>query len=230
MATKGVNFDHFILTPFNLATSWKKAVYEDDEWMERRIEIFKNFTLPSIIGQKDQDFKWIVVFDYRTPQEWKDEILKLDHKVIPLWLKKDTTMWSRIITHYQTKPIIITTRLDNDDAIHEDFVQILHDKFNPLNKGYINFLHGLITDGKNVYAHDHKSNAFTSLKTNLPNKHIRMMKHNHVCHQENFHQVRDQKPLWCIYVHGDNVGNQIPINAQRVQMRDLDGFNVGGIP
>lgn len=128
--------EHYILTRFNLCL-WTKDKKRNEtrtnEWLKQRFELFEQFCLPSIINQTNQDFKWIVLFDVNTPDNYKNKIgeyeqmckqlcpcfvrpnegryfVKVFREEINKRLKKDTDL-------------LITTYLDNDDAIHRKFVE-----------------------------------------------------------------------------------------------------------
>jgi len=221
-----MNFDHFILTPFNLdSPKWKSQVYLDDIWMQTRLDIFKNVTVPSVLSQTNTNFKWLVAFDAKTPQKWRSEIMKMDTFYI-IFTRRGPKTWVDMIKTFKEHDAIITTRLDSDDAIHEDFIETVQRKFNGLNNGYLNFLNGLMTDGKYVYNHKHKSSPFSSLKTNDPNKHIRMLKHTQVRNQENFQQIHNETPLWLIYLHGKNTSERIPEDRDLTTPDRLKGFHI----
>ena len=67
--------NHFILTRFNLRLYPKDKngnVTLTPEWLEHRFQLFELYTLPSLSAQTCKDFKWIVLIDRETPQEYKD--------------------------------------------------------------------------------------------------------------------------------------------------------------
>lgn len=222
-----MNFDHLILTPFNLDfAKWKKQAYLDDEWMAHRMDIFKTVTYPSIAAQTCLNFTWIVVCDADTPSKWRSEI----NTYLPLaqvfYAKYNTKMWERLIQHCRSTKHILTTRFDNDDALHETFIEVVQANFNPLKLGYLNILNGLVTDGKKVFHVKRMSNPFTSQMSTSPTNHIRIMKHDHIRNQEGFVQLKDTEPLWLTYVHGMNVGNSLPDPDTKTGIYALRGFNI----
>lgn len=129
-----------VLTRFNIP--WprtdKNGVTHDHlgEWLRDRIEIFENYCLPSMIGQTEQNFRWLLLFDYRTP---KHIFEKLDaYKNIEICLvdkKCDEShgeLSKRVVKDYTESlniDYLITTRLDNDDMLHYRFIENVKNYF-----------------------------------------------------------------------------------------------------
>jgi len=224
------NFDHIILTPFNLhAPKWRQGrhpAHLDDIWMEMRMQIFADVTVPSMMAQTNQDFKWIVVFDRETPDKWVTKILSTKGRCHVAFTKQSKTMWVDLINCFRSKIHLITTRLDCDDALHENFIDNVQHKFNGLNSGFLNFAHGIVTDGIKAYKSYHLSNSFTSRIGLNSDEHIRTMKHRDVKQQQGFIQDKETEPMWLIYVHGKNVGNKITDTSKPVEPDALKGFNI----
>ena len=57
---------------------------------------------------------------------------------------------------------VLTTRLDNDDGWHRDFVKILHSNVTVGRREFLNYPVGLIYYMDNIYLYRHQSNAFIS--------------------------------------------------------------------
>ena len=130
----GKKVDTFILTRFNLHL-WKKDKHNRNTlsniWMEQRFELFEKYCFPSVMNQKDRNFIWLCLFDISTLCDYKTRIIEYSRRCpefFPLFL--DDTETSDY-THYITKvikhlkndnKILITIRLDNDDALNLDYV------------------------------------------------------------------------------------------------------------
>lgn len=128
--------EHYILTRFNLRL-WTKDKHRNNtrtkEWLKNRFELFEQFCLPSIINQTNQNFKWIVLFDINTPNEYKDKIRKYEKicmQFCPCFVEANK---SRYFVHVFKEEIakrinkdtrqLITSYLDNDDALHKAYVE-----------------------------------------------------------------------------------------------------------
>lgn len=130
---------HFILTRFNLPL-WGKdkngCDIDREAWLKERLELFETYTLPSIINQSCQDFTWILLCDENTPVEYRDRIKSYRDKChqIELIQVEDGYAWdfARIFSDVVTSLLeercakdgdwCLTTYLDNDDALHVDYV------------------------------------------------------------------------------------------------------------
>ena len=75
-------FKHYLITRFNLrADNWEGTTNNEqlltDEWMDNRMWLFENFCFPSVIGQTNQNFEWLLFFDSNTKEIYKNRILEL---------------------------------------------------------------------------------------------------------------------------------------------------------
>lgn len=70
-------FQHYILTRFNLPVfrgelrDGAKIKNLDEEYLRNRFDIFQRYTYPSIKNQTCQNFKWLILMDADTPEEFK---------------------------------------------------------------------------------------------------------------------------------------------------------------
>ena len=75
---------HFILTRFNLRI-WRQdkhgSAVRTREWLEHRFGLFEKYCLPSIANQTCKDFEWVVLFDDKTPDEFRNRIS--EYHVLP---------------------------------------------------------------------------------------------------------------------------------------------------
>lgn len=71
---------HFLLTRFNLLL-WRKDkegnIVRSKAWLEHRFMLFEQYCLPSIANQTCKEFEWIVLFDSKTPDNFKEMIREL---------------------------------------------------------------------------------------------------------------------------------------------------------
>ncbi len=127
---------HFILTRFNLLL-WsqdKEGIrVRTKKWLEHRFSIFEKYCLPSVKNQTCQDFDWIVLFDSMTPDIYKvriSEYQKLCPQFIPIFVEpEDGRYFAKIfkneIAKRQNAQRVLSTYLDNDDALNVKFVEDL---------------------------------------------------------------------------------------------------------
>lgn len=117
-------FKHYIFTRFNLLDD-KTDIYnnfkiEDPEaWMEHRIKLFDR-TLPAMLSQTNQNFTWLLAFSIKTPVEIIEKYehihnIRVIYEYPKTWMKKV----------HPDADCLITSRLDNDDFYHPDFINTI---------------------------------------------------------------------------------------------------------
>jgi hypothetical protein len=173
MADTGV-FQHFVITRYFVRFSERTDDREsqlraEPDWLDNRLELFKTFCLPSVVAQSDQNFRWYLYFDEGTPaaylakvQELVSPYANMELKICRLFTREMLEDDIRAGLRPETK-WVLTTRLDNDDAWHRDFVKTLHRQTTFDRREFLNFPVGLIYYNRNIYLYRHLSNAFISL-------------------------------------------------------------------
>ena len=148
------DFHHFLITRFNLhfeTPAWQKDKNHNEtlseEWMSSRLEIFEKYCLPSVLKQTNLNFRWIIFFDIKTtlPNRKIIEKLLFDIPFISIYYIAgnafQTEQKSYILEHLgnNTKHII-TTRVDNDDVLHEKFIEKIQSCFSWQEYMAVNFV------------------------------------------------------------------------------------------
>lgn len=133
---------HYILTRFNLYL-WRKDkngdTFDRHAWIDERIALFQQYTLPSLAGQTCQDFTWILLLTedegetrmHDKVAEWQRQCPQIK----PIWVPKEHGIY---FSHYFKTAVIddvkdkesqslenlsvLSTYLDNDDVIANDYV------------------------------------------------------------------------------------------------------------
>ncbi len=111
-----MNFQHLIITRMNLGLYSRRANAE--AWMKHRMGLFDRYLLPSVQKQTNQNFKFVLCFDERTPPEVVCRYDYLDNVVIA-WESPMT--WIKTIT--PEAQWLVTSRIDNDDYYLPEFVE-----------------------------------------------------------------------------------------------------------
>lgn len=206
------------MTRFNLATPGKEfALRTQPGWLEGRFELFERYCLPSVAAQTNRDFDWIIYFDIDTPSEFKARIERL-REVFPFTPYYTGLFrgegWARSVreTYELNTPLLLSTRLDNDDALASDFMERLHANVAAHDHalGSYNFSNGLIRSGTSLYAHRHESNAFSSLLEPVsPDlRTAPATQHMHIAKSGPVYQI-EGPAMWLQIVHETNVSNKI---------------------
>lgn len=246
---------HFILTRFNLCL-WRKdkrgVQTQTEGWLKKRCELFERYTLPSVCGQTCQDFKWIILFDEESPawlrervERWRKECQAL----IPVGVKRmdDEKMQeaakrlgatrsvngyvhlifsNAIAKHVKENQRIITTYLDNDDALHRDFVAKLQQKAAEVEHNTIlSFTPGLqyYTELGIGISMDYRNNHFISLVEDVQvGKPFRTVYgfggHYHILKDTRTHvEIIETKPemMWVEIIHDNNVDNDVKMTTKQ---------------
>lgn len=152
-----IKTEHYILTRFNLCL-WtkdkKRNETRTDEWLRQRFELFERFCFPSVINQTNQNFQWIVLFNANTPDFYKEKIKEYEAKYkqfCPCFVQPNNGRYFVKIFREEIKKRLkketqrlITTYLDNDDALHKDFIDDVQ-KVKEKGQGpaFISFIYGL---------------------------------------------------------------------------------------
>ena len=227
-------FKHYIITRFNLGlySPGARIGISPDEWMRHRVKIFTEFTLPSVMAQRCQDFTWLVLFDSRTPQEFYDILYAFGYPNMKLlWV--DVSNQEIPVSHdflsNLVKQIVepgdydlITTRVDNDDAIRNDVISIIHEWY--VSKPYswtIKFPLGYLLDlNKNeIFQMQYwVNNCVTLIEGSLDARTVYCAGHTTL--SADAMVAVGQKPRWIQIVHSENIANTSVDSGSRVVYRD----------
>jgi len=234
-------FQHFLFTPFNALPSWL-ASFPDETWHKHRFKLFDQFCYPSVIGQSNQNFKWIVVFSVNTLEVYKRKIEEYAEyeNFIPIYIPEDKhpdEVPHEVISKYllNDKSYIITTRIETDDALCRDYVEMVQQYFDKQEFEFINFSNGYVWNMNTyeIYLDKQPSNPFISLIEEIdniknidrfPTPYDKYPKYpvitnrrfvtvwNGISHPE-FKKIGPYKdieaePSWLQGVHGDNLVNK----------------------
>lgn len=220
---------HFLLTRFNLQRGGPPNL---PDWLDKRIGLFEKYCLPSIKNQSRTDFHWLLFFEASTEKQMRPYLnkwLKSVPWIVPLWCDRfkgermGQCAESVVKKLTGTKKYLLTSRLDNDDGLHPDTMQILrtHTKKylatqEPPGGGIVfDFPVGLRyqTETKNLYLWRRPHSPFMSflLRANqgkfrtvhsFPEGHGAVWKYAPV-------QFISEKPAWIQIIHDSNISNAL---------------------
>jgi hypothetical protein len=126
---------HFLVTRFSVRLPiWTKKSVRDGLFeparLERRLQLFESICVPSVRAQIRQDFRWIIIYDSALPSAYRRR-LALAVADLPnavLYEHGDPSKWPEGWLDDYAGPdddYVLTTVLDDDDALHRDYVQVL---------------------------------------------------------------------------------------------------------
>jgi hypothetical protein len=225
--------EHFIITRFNVRSSGVLSRGRaQPNWLDHRIGLFERFCLPSVQSQIRSDFRWLIYFDSETPQSYREIFNSYENipQVVAIHVGLDQFNAARIredilglLTGSTTH--ILTTRLDNDDALSRHFVERLRGEIETSEKLAYNFSNGLIFHRDKIYLTKDPGNAFVSLLE--PREDLRTVWARSHAQLQQIAPVFQMKgaPAWLQVVHELNVANRVV--GKRVLKRDwLQDFSV----
>lgn len=216
-------FNHYLITRFNLrADYWDVTKNNEqlltDEWMNNRMWLFENFCFPSVMGQSNKNFEWLLYFDTNTKKIYKDRILELvaTHPNFKVFFVDAMSSFMPELLKYVNqktnyKPHLITTRMDNDDSIHADFINEVQKQFKHQTYRAIDFIKGYSLQIEPIYMLGKKEqlfNPFISLiEKNENPKTVFSQDHRYWKRDKNLTQVGDKR-LWLSIIHNRNKINK----------------------
>lgn len=236
------SFTHFILTRFNLRVDYANpGTGLDQQWLNHRFNLFEQFCYPSVREQSNQNFKWLVFFDSQTPEFFKNKIEKYSEwkNFIPVYIDGEITdciYRAKVLSNLAAgSEYLITTRLDNDDAICKDFVKIIQENFHEQEFEFINFTYGYVLRGVKLYLYKYLNNPFMSLIERINEltvngfKTIFCGKHNELSSMGCIIQSKTT-PTWLQVIHERNIDNRVRgIRQPLKRLNDEFSINIGSI-
>ena len=220
-------FTHLILTRFNVASEFEGGKGLDADWLEHRMGLFERFCFPSLQAQTEQSFRWLLFCDPRTPDPARRRLQTYTayRNVALEYVSHLTAERVRaVLRPYARAPVLITTRLDNDDVLARDFVERVHAEFmrqSPITSPtFINFPEGVVFWKGRLYRASRKSNSFITLLE--PNETpLTVLAGTHTSSAERGRVLElDAPPMWMQVVHERNVYNQVR-NCTRMRAREV---------
>ncbi len=235
-------YEHFLITRFNLRyKNWQMTKNDEkiqtEEWLRHRFELFESYCLPSVINQSNQNFIWYVYFDISTPDFYRKKVSDIAEKypnLRPFYLDGreglEDSVICEITNEIKNEAFIITSRLDNDDIIHQDFIQSIQNSFRPVDKTVIDLREGYqVTIGRNkseIRNYTHPFNPFLSLieksrdfKTILDQTHYSWNTSDTIV-------IYDKKRLWIELVHQKNKANATRYDMPKAHKFDYEKFHL----
>lgn len=219
-------FQHFILTRFNLLL-WNKDKeghkVRTSKWLEHRFSLFEKYCLPSVKNQTCQNFYWILFLDSLTPERFKNKIADYQRgcsQFVPVFVEPEKGyQFAEIFREEVIKRLngnrVITTYLDNDDAIEIHFVEDLQKRAEFLDDGtFINYVDGYqyYTDHNYLMRIHYPRNHFMSvIEEGNPATLKTIYGYGSHYYIEKIPGVKIEniknQPMWCEVIHEKNMGN-----------------------
>lgn len=219
-------FVHVIMTRFNVPTKgWNETRSGfkplTEEWLDDRFKLFRTYVLPSYKNQTNQNYVWLTFFDTNTSDKFRKIIkeIEAEYPVFRAVFVEDfdemKTKAVEVIPQYFTSDtkFVITSELDNDDMLHQDYIKTVQELFKPVHDLVIDLRRGyqltMLPDRKavvNVY--NDVVNPFVSLAESVDNfkTMLKERAHNSYRHYPNF-SVENSREMYIQIIHQYNLMN-----------------------
>ena len=218
-----MKYKHYLLTRYNLGlykapqkTRHNKAI-NPDKWIKERTELFAKYCVPSVVNQTCKNFKWIIAIDTNTPMTHlmqireviKDKVYgKVDYEAVV------GTNFRQAVKDVIGIPgdILITSRMDNDDMIHKNYIKDIQLWYKYKQKtGVLIYPTGWIYNPvkKKLFHCRYMKNPFISLveKADKKVRTILFHRHTEAVNYYKLHKIENKEHMWCQIIHKSNLAN-----------------------
>jgi hypothetical protein len=226
---------HLILTRYNLTLAEKRSegLGQDQDWLEHRLRLFSYYTFPSVAAQTVRSFRWLVFIHPDTPT-WVKRRLDEDRAAANMYLVETPVFDRKLAVEAAHQYVgrgtthLLTTTLDNDDALARSFVGQLQGNVRAVDFEVINFLRGFrfVERSGAIYHCQLRSNPFMSAVERLEQARTIWAYLPHHTLADRVRQVRDIRsdPVWLQVVHDRNLAATSAwgwMRARPKELRDL---------
>lgn len=218
---------------------WNVKGMLDEEWLRHRMKLFRKYTAPSLASQTIKDFIWLLLCDPASPQWLYDEIEQtmgrqgLDFAIVDWYAKRGWFPAAREEMP-EDASVYITTRIDNDDAIHKRHLELVRKEVRErasLTDFIISFPYGQHFHVESGQAKDRSKllNPFLTRVERKPRDEIMMVmgKGHGRWPRESVVPVTWNEPMWLCVVHDRNALNRIRAGGPGWQPANLSQFGCG---
>lgn len=226
-----MHYEHWLVTRFNVPRNDCLGRSLDPAWLEHRARLFITYCLSSVCQQLCQDFRWLLLLDRDTPRSYVGRVFdwrrERTFEILPVGIR-----WLKDMNDYLASqcraPYLITSRLDSDDAIHDDYMHAAQRAFEQQEFEFVEMPHGWKWDEsrRTLSSDRNPSGPFLTLieRRTGPPKTVHCCEHRRA---SDFGVVRqiDLDPAWLQVIHGGNIMNRIEHNQLSLPLAMLDvGF------
>ena len=175
-----------------------------NDWFDQRLQLFKEYCLPSVSGQSDKSFEWLLFVDGRVMRDRIERLESLVSGIGRVVLVESGTFAEAVSKELGLTSKLLTLRLDSDDAIAPNFVETAKRKASA-GTG-LNFLHGADYHPQKGIAFHRivRSNAFVAITSDAGNHVFDYPSHPEIAQNLEVRNVSSVRPMWVHIVHHIN--------------------------
>ena len=220
-------FKHYVITRFNIGLYSAGTHKDPDQWMQHRLKIFTNITLPSMKGQTCQNFTWLILIDPKTPKKFCDVFNAFNYDKIRFItvegiFNSRQSISAAILNHIEKgNHDLITTRIDCDDAFNCRMIEKIQYWHTPRpDRWMITFPVGATMDikTKEMYPIEYLFNPFPTLIEKATDP-VTIFAWPHWDIQVEVKEFIVGDFYWLQIVHSSNIDNSMEKSSKNV-MRD----------
>lgn len=227
---------HWIITRFNVGL-YQRPIEEVYLWMDKRLELFRKFTVPSLKNQTCKDFEWLLILDEKTDKTYIGLINMICsgmnyriETISDFGCKKfgERTSIGGVLSECIRKVIInesknsIQTRMDNDDAYSKNMVEYIQkDLVGVRPRAVVDYFNGYIFDSVNnkMYEAEHyEGSPWISLFSDNSTGET-VYDNIHYKYRRGVIKNTRKFKAWMMVVHGGNVSNKL---IDRMAPKEVD--------
>ena len=232
---------HFLLTRFNILL-WRLdkegQKVRSIKWLEHRFALFEKYCLPSIINQTCQNYEWIVLFDSSTPERFRlriNEYQKKCPQLIPVFVEPQrgrdfANIFRTEMLRRMSAERVISTYLDNDDALNVRFIENLQQRAKETADGtffyYDNGYQYYTEDGYMMQIRYPRNHFVSVVEEGNPATAKGIFGHGRHYYIDQIKGARivhvKTEPMWCEVVHEKNMINDANFIIGTKMVRDRE--------
>ncbi|MBR1564701.1 MAG: hypothetical protein IJ650_05075 [Paludibacteraceae bacterium] len=211
-----MTFRHLILTRFNIQYDKQSCDGIQPQWLADRCRLFETYCLPSLQQQTCTDFTWVILADRRTPEPYQSRINSYETLLPNIkihwtpFYDDYNILFQQIGKEYaQGFDLLLTSRIDNDDAFAPDYVQTIQQTVRNRHLGVVSFPVGRQTflDNGKSYQIRYTENHFLS-RIEASGFFTVMGFDHRDARKYNLLTIKTDHPMWEEIVHTGNIANQ----------------------
>jgi hypothetical protein len=212
---------HLLLTRMNVVAPFGTPLAcLDRDWLQHRFSLFERYTLPSVMAQTGAaPFQWLLFTHPDTPADFKARLARYAQRcpfirmVSCAEFDGDSARQAAAAALEPETRRVITSRVDNDDAIGRTFMAAVQDEAARASQiraaSFINFDLGYHLHAGEVYHAEHRSNPFCSLVEERDGfRGVYGVSHMELTSLYPVANVRDRR-RWLTVIHDRNAVNQV---------------------
>lgn len=237
---------HFLITRFNVKEAgWDTTKNGEPvltaDWLQHRFGLFEKYCLPSVLNQSIKTFTWCIFFDADTPGIFKDRINEISRTcsfLHPIYIKDATEQQHSLVKFIRSRltaddEFVITSRLDNDDLIHRDYIRTVQELF-PAEKAVIDLTKGyqmIIEIGAAELRKTRSSlNPFLSVVEHRENMETAISKKHSEWKSSHPIVEYSKSEMWMVLIHDKNKLNRPDSTAKKVHKIATEEFGLRTTP